>query len=89
MALELKIGALNREHERTVEFIQQREQELVKKLEKINKQNKEEKHLDDHETQTDIFFERENQQQQKCFDEEEQTIMSKEALRREKVRRII
>ena len=89
MAFELKIGALNREHERTVEFIQQREQELVKKLEKINKQNKEEKHLDEHETQTDIFFERENQQQQKCFDEEEQTIMSKEALRREKVRRII
>uniref|UniRef100_A0A1I8B5B8 FAM184 domain-containing protein n=1 Tax=Meloidogyne hapla TaxID=6305 RepID=A0A1I8B5B8_MELHA len=81
LALELKIGALNREHERTVEFIQQREQELAKKLELINEQNKSEKNLEENETQTDFNEE----EKQKCFDEEEQKkITNKEALRREK-----
>jgi len=82
LALELKIGALNREHERTVEFIQQREQELARKLELINGNNKSEKILEEHESQTELLDE-------KIFEEKEQKmITNKEALNREKVGRI-
>uniref|UniRef100_A0A915M2X9 Protein FAM184A/B N-terminal domain-containing protein n=1 Tax=Meloidogyne javanica TaxID=6303 RepID=A0A915M2X9_MELJA len=78
LALELKIGALNREHERTVEFIQQREQELARKLELINDNNKLEKVLEEHESQTELLDE-------KIFEEKEQKLITnKEALNREK-----
>nr|CAD2183042.1 unnamed protein product [Meloidogyne enterolobii] len=78
LALELKIGALNREHERTVEFIQQREQELARKLELINDNDKSEKILEEHECQTELLDE-------KIFEEKEQKmITNKEALNREK-----
>ena len=49
MALELKIGALNREHERTVELMQQREQEMAEQLEKLRQP----KTMDESQTQTE------------------------------------
>lgn len=38
-AMEQKIDALNREHERTVELMQQREQEMAEKLEQLRNNN--------------------------------------------------
>ena len=49
LALELKIGALNREHERTVELMQQREQEMAEQLEKMRQP----KAMDESQTQTE------------------------------------